>query len=183
MRKILLVLVLLAVILSGISGKGAEAYDAKSCTVMAAITEKSDTAGIPEAVHSDNVVDKIGDILFGEEAEVSAKVYLGGIPLGLSLNSRGVKVIGLSEIMTSQGLRAPAVEADIRIGDVILQVEGENITSAKTLSEAANKSGGKSLVIRLMRKEEVIKYRPFRRLILPTANTNSDFGQKREAAE
>lgn len=157
MRKILLVLVLLAVILSGISGKGAEAYDAKSCTVMAAITEKSDTAGIPEAVHSDNVVDKIGDILFGGEAEVSAKVYLGGIPLGLSLNSRGVKVIGLSEIMTSQGLRAPAVEADIRIGDVILQVEGENITSAKTLSEAANKSGGKSIVIRLMRKGEVIK--------------------------
>ena len=55
------------------------------------------------ALGSETIIDKIGKAIFKGKTIVG-EVYLGGIPIGISLESSGVKVIGISEIITGNGV-------------------------------------------------------------------------------
>lgn len=57
--------------------------------------------------------------IYGATAESGSRfLYLGGIPAGFTLKTRGVTVIGLSDIVTKDGIFSPAKNADIKVGDV-----------------------------------------------------------------
>ena len=55
-------------------------------------------------------------------AYASQHVYVAGIPAGFTVKTNGAEVIGLSEIVTKDGIISPAKSADIKIGDIITEI-------------------------------------------------------------
>ena len=80
------------------------------------------------------------------------RLYAGGIPFGVKFMTDGVLVIGFAEISTDKGVKTPAKDAGLQIGDVILSVGGERIMSSSDLSAAVEKSGGKSMSVIYLRE-------------------------------
>ncbi|WP_031514835.1 SpoIVB peptidase [Desulfofalx alkaliphila] len=83
------------------------------------------------------------------------KVMPGGQSIGVLLHSKGVIVVGISEVEDATGKQdAPANKAGIKIGDVILKINGEEIESEQQMRSLVNKSGmtGKPIRVQLMRQ-------------------------------
>lgn len=102
-------------------------------------------------------------------AEPLEEVYLGGYPLGMTIDGDGVTVIGLNEFVGSGGkLCCPALIAGIEINDVIIELGGRKIYNSAKLSEVASYSQGKELDVKFMRKGEMLSTK-----ILPVADLAS----------
>ena len=84
---------------------------------------------------------------FGKRSEVSSltsddlnasadlkdlKLYVGGMPFGVKFLTDGVMVVGFSD--TARNVHNPAKAAGLRYGDIILSVNGQNVTSASELN-------------------------------------------------
>lgn len=113
---------------------------------------------------------KVGTRLFGVipmktvDADVFSEVKLipGGFPFGVKLYTKGVIVVGISDVETEKGSVSPAREAGLREKDVIISIDGEKVNTAKEVSEKIAQSNGKKLSITLNRKgvEEKIELTP-----------------------
>lgn len=75
------------------------------------------------------------------------EVYVGGMPAGFTLNMGGAQVIGMCEVLTAEGVTCPAREADVGIGDVIVQFNGISIRTATDVDGALAACGGKTAEI------------------------------------
>lgn len=64
------------------------------------------------------------------------KLYLGGIPAGFSLYTRGACVVGLCDVITENGISSPSKNADIRVGDLILSIDGLEVNSAADIENS-----------------------------------------------
>ncbi|MDE7454008.1 MAG: PDZ domain-containing protein [Clostridia bacterium] len=62
-------------------------------------------------------------------------LYLGGFPAGFTLNTTTVEVIGICEVMTSDGMKSPARESGIRTGDVIDKINGREVNCTKDVND------------------------------------------------
>lgn len=105
-----------------------------------------------------NILENIGNLFIGANAtsKIDEKVYLGGYPLGITIDGDGVTVIGLNEFIADDGsLCCPAMEAGLEINDAILELDGRLIYGSAKLAEIASKSNGKALVIKYMRDGEI----------------------------
>ncbi len=86
-------------------------------------------------------------------------LYLGGIPAGFTLKTKGVTVIGLSDIVTEEGIFSPAKNADVKIGDVILSINGKEVNGSKSIGAVLKKDGGSPVKIEIDRDGELlVKY-------------------------
>ncbi|MDE7265290.1 MAG: PDZ domain-containing protein, partial [Clostridia bacterium] len=68
-------------------------------------------------------------------AAESQTLYLGGFPAGFTLNTTTVEVIGICEVMTSDGMRSPARESGIKTGDVIDKINGREVNCTKDVND------------------------------------------------
>ena len=66
----------------------------------------------------------------------SKTVYLGGMPIGFSIEQRGAEVVGISNVLTESGVVSPSKESGIKVGDLILYVGGLEVNNAKDLAVA-----------------------------------------------
>ena len=66
----------------------------------------------------------------------------GGFAVGITIRTQGVLVVGVGTVDTDQGALSPGATAGLKAGDVILQVNGENVHSAEHLSELTDASAG-----------------------------------------
>ncbi len=80
-------------------------------------------------------------------------IYLGGQAFGIKLFTKGVVVIGLTDISTSSGAVCPAEKAGISKGDIILSVNGKEAESAEMFGELISKCGAKGAVLHCKRGE------------------------------
>lgn len=81
------------------------------------------------------------------------EVYPGGQPIGVKLHTKGVLIVGFSDINGDNGkIQSPAVSAGIQIGDSIIKVDSEDISSAGELSEKINKNSNSKVKITVDRK-------------------------------
>ena len=62
-------------------------------------------------------------------------LYLGGFPAGFVLNTKTVEVVGLCEVITSDGMCSPAREAGIKTGDIIDKINGEEVNKTSDVNE------------------------------------------------
>lgn len=87
-------------------------------------------------------------------------IYLGGEPVGVKISTKGVLVVGLSDIETSKGtVVSPAAESGVQIGDSILRINNIEIKSAEDVSSIVSKSNGNKLILSIERKgERIDKY-------------------------
>ena len=76
------------------------------------------------------------------------KIYLGGMPAGFSLSTRGAKIVGLSDVITEKGLLSPAKEIGLKVGDTILEIDGVNINSATDIENSLVDGMLKTLTIK-----------------------------------
>ena len=83
-------------------------------------------------------------------------IYLGGIPAGFSIETRGATVVGVSDIVTTDGVYAPSKNADIRVGDVVLTVNEKEISGSKSIAEALKDCGGNPVEVKIEREGTVI---------------------------
>lgn len=77
------------------------------------------------------------------EAAIPESVYVGGMPFGVKFFTQGITIVGFSEIETEDGIKTPALDAGLRVNDVITHVNGCRVsTSAELLGkiEAASDS-------------------------------------------
>lgn len=93
------------------------------------------------------------------------KVVPGGQSIGILIHSRGVIVAGHALVKDSNGREySPAAEAGIKVGDVILKINGQEVNSdilARELIEKASKKTGEvSLLIKRSGKKFKLKVKP-----------------------
>lgn len=89
-------------------------------------------------------------------------VVMGGNVFGIRLYTKGVMVIRIDEVTTSSGNQSPGKAAGLRQGDMIISVDGVNVTRNKELSSIFAESNGKTMKILLERdsKEITVDFTP-----------------------
>lgn len=94
---------------------------------------------------------KSADVQIVDETNVAVL----GTPFGIKMYTDGVLVTAIATVETQDGALCPSAEADIRVGDYVLSVDGNKIKSNEDLAEIIEDSGGKQLqfVIRRSDKE------------------------------
>lgn len=83
-------------------------------------------------------------------------VYIGGTPIGIVVGANGLIVTGTTDVETQNGMVSPLGNSDIRKGDVITHINGENATGIYQLRVAVEKSGDK-VELTVKRGSEVFK--------------------------
>lgn len=80
-------------------------------------------------------------------------VYLGGQPIGVKLNTKGVLIVSLSDIETSQGkIESPAATAGLQIGDSIIDINDNIVNNSEDVQSQITSSGSKVMIITIDRK-------------------------------
>lgn len=135
------------------------------CVIIPVTASAKGNDGVVTAANAD-VIDDVAE-LFGVTASASApanteEVYLGGYPIGITIDGDGVTVIGLNEFVGADGkLCCPAMNAGITINDVVVELDGKKIYNSAKLAEIASKSEGRELTMKYLRDgsiaETVIK--------------------------
>lgn len=78
-------------------------------------------------------------------------VTVCGTPFGIKLYMDGVLVVGMSDVTTAAGAVNPAAAAGIRVGDTIVSVNGQTVTTNEEVAKLVNRSGGRALALRIRR--------------------------------
>lgn len=95
------------------------------------------------------------------EKSADREVLLGGFPLGLELDLKGLMVTGKAGVVTADGAVSPCENTDIRSGDVLVAVDGRPVGDDKTISSIVNSKDGASVELTVMRGDETKKYEIF----------------------
>ena len=105
-----------------------------------------------------DIFDKLDQIICGKQPEKQLeKVYLGGYPLGITLDGEGVTVVGLNEFLSQNGeVCCPALDSGLQIGDVITALDGKKIYNSRLLSQIASDSKGGKLQLDYIREGKLI---------------------------
>ena len=91
------------------------------------------------------------------EVEDREFVYVSGRPIGFSIDGGGVVVVTMGEIMSGDGyIKSPCEEAGVKTGDIIVRVEGTDITSGERLIDIVNARGGKPCNLEISRNGKKI---------------------------
>ncbi|MBO7344941.1 MAG: PDZ domain-containing protein, partial [Clostridia bacterium] len=109
--------------------------------------------------------------LFGNTITVKAdadKVYLGGMPAGFSLETKGARIVGVCDVITSEGVKSPAKCADIRNGDVIIKIDGVDVNDAKEVGLSIKSN--KEHLIQIERQGETLI-----KSIIPAKDLNGEY--------
>ncbi len=80
-------------------------------------------------------------------------LYLGGYVCGFSIDVQGSQVVALTEVVGDKGIVSPSKCAGLVVGDVIMSVNGQKISSSKDFSEILESYEGGYLIIEVMRGE------------------------------
>lgn len=84
------------------------------------------------------------------------ELYPGGTPVGIKLSSKGVLVVGYSDIeVDGKKIASPAKELGIEIGDVILKINDETIENSQDLAKKVTNSQGNELKIETSKNGKV----------------------------
>ena len=78
-------------------------------------------------------------------------VALCGTPFGIKMYIDGVLVVGLSDVATAVGNVGPAGSAGLKLGDVILSINGTPVSTNKQVASLIEQSGGRALRLHVRR--------------------------------
>lgn len=86
------------------------------------------------------------------------EVYPGGINVGIKISTKGVLVVGHSDIESLQGkIDSPAKIAGVQIGDIILKLNNIEIKNSKDLASKVNSLNNSQITIEYLRNGIVEK--------------------------
>ena len=87
-----------------------------------------------------------------KEKRKDIEVYPGGISIGVKINNKGALVVGYSDISTHEGLsESPGKMAGIELGDIIEEVNGENIETCSDLISKVKTCRNDEMTVKILR--------------------------------
>lgn len=87
-----------------------------------------------------------------KEKRKEIEVYPGGISIGVKINNKGALVVGYSDISTHDGLsESPGKMAGIELGDIIEEVNGENIETCSDLISKVKTCRNDEMTVKILR--------------------------------
>lgn len=95
------------------------------------------------------------------------KVFLGGMPIGVSIGSNGLIIANISSIITLNGSVSPATQAGLKVGDEILSINDNQISSTEQFINEINNSNGNYIKLSIKRNGtiEQINIKPHKDLL------------------
>ena len=84
----------------------------------------------------------------------SNKVYLGGYPVGITLNTTGAEVVGLCDVVRGEEISSPSKDAGIMVGDVILTIDEKQVNTADDIANVIK--DGNPKILEILREDNVI---------------------------
>ena len=81
------------------------------------------------------------------------QVLVLGEPFGIKVYTAGVMIVGFNDVDTHSGTYNPAVNSGLKIGDVILEIDGIKMRENTDVQAAVLQSGGKELTLLVKRDE------------------------------
>ena len=85
-------------------------------------------------------------------------VIPGGNPFGIKMFTEGVIIVGLSDV-PSDGVRVnPAKQAGIRVGDILLEIDGTPVTGNTQVGQLVSQSGGKPMKLKVRRNDTIYTF-------------------------
>lgn len=85
------------------------------------------------------------------EIDGDIKLIPGGMPFGIKLYTKGVPVVGLTDVKVGNKSERIASDAGIEVGDVISGINGNEVNTVSEVSSAIENSGGSPLVFTVER--------------------------------
>lgn len=105
-------------------------------------------------------VENRGSILTAASAETVSgegkiKKYMPvGMPVGIYIRTKGVMVLGVSEVTDDSGKKVEPAKNILKSGDYILEVNGEEIPSIDWFKEKVETCGGKALTLTILHEDK-----------------------------
>ena len=75
------------------------------------------------------------------------EIFLGGMPAGFALYTRGAEIVGLCDVITDNGAISPSKDAELIVGDKILYLDGEQINTANDLEKTLKSNNSRTITI------------------------------------
>lgn len=72
-----------------------------------------------------------------------------GNPFGIKIYTDGVMVVGVDTVTTEKGNVSPGADAGLKVGDLIISINGENVYSNEDVANIIESSGGRELVLKV----------------------------------
>jgi len=94
-------------------------------------------------------------------------VYLGGMPAGFSLFTRGAEVVGVCDVITENGLCSPSKEIGIQEGDLLLKLDDNVINNALDIKKYITNN---DMIIEYKRNDQV-----FVKTVKPAKDINGNY--------
>ena len=91
------------------------------------------------------------------EVSDGAKVYVGGIPLGFSLKTKGVIVVGENSVTTEDGNKITMKNKPIKSGDVLYKIDNNIIEDIDQIPELLEEADGERTILTLLRDDKEIE--------------------------
>ncbi len=91
------------------------------------------------------------------EAVPTKRVVVGGHSIGVFLQSRGIMVVGFAPVIDSNGGKFyPGKDQGIEIGDLIIKVDGQEVTTEKELAGIIDSKGENGVNLSIARRDKNI---------------------------
>jgi len=84
------------------------------------------------------------------------KLYPGGMPFGVKIISKGLYVVGFND--NNEKIDSPAYDAGVRMGDIVLQLDGKDISSIEDFSRKINECKNKETKLTVKRGNSIMEF-------------------------
>ncbi len=84
------------------------------------------------------------------------KLYPGGMPFGVKIISKGLYVVGFAD--NKDNIDSPAYDAGVRMGDIILQLDGKDISTIEDFTKKLNENKNKTTKLTVKRGNSILEF-------------------------
>lgn len=84
-------------------------------------------------------------------------VVPGGTPFGIKMFTKGVMIVGMSDIRIGSESVNPAKDAGLKIGDILLSIDGTPLTRNNDVAKCVSASQGNEVCVSLLRGDTVME--------------------------
>ena len=126
---------------------------------VSAKMERTDQSASSDKAGEGEVVFKLFGIIPIRKVRVICssenEVYIGGVPIGISINSSGAIVINEKVVETSEGTKETEKSEKFKEGDFITAINGKQISSLNQLSEQIENGESENFEVTFKRKNKL----------------------------
>ena len=80
----------------------------------------------------------------------SLSVVPCGTPFGIKMFTDGVLVVGMSDVDTASGPKNPARSAGIKVGDVLVSIDGTTVNTTEQVAELIENAGDQAMTFHVL---------------------------------